>query len=191
MSDRTAQDRAHLATLLQEWQKVLQTIVARHKLRRRIRPERYTQLHQSIIEHCEQQLNCREVPDSSRELHRRLLNLLTPWISLEVLDRTDSGILVDLIAKCRALEARLTGRKLRRPIPTWVWWIVAATGIACAILWLTPPETFDQDWIAMVRGNLYRLRVRLQRTTLPQRIGLGSVIVAILGYLALRGARKY
>jgi hypothetical protein len=80
------------------WQEIVQAFAEGLGHDYRIRPREFQQLHQRLVEGCDARASTAE--GGTREFFQRLAGLVKPWMSPEVLARTDREVLYSLLALC-------------------------------------------------------------------------------------------
>jgi hypothetical protein len=109
---RSPQKASELASFRMQWEQwtaVIEQLARRRRTRHRADDEAYRLLHRELVR------TCRRLADDAAEAKRPFFDglgeLAKPWLTLDVLERTDCEILFDLLLRCRQVGDDLAGRK--------------------------------------------------------------------------------
>src|SRR3954462_4456255 len=93
-------DRAALGRQWRRWTEVVGWFALKRPARRWVRAAEYEALHRELV------ANCRRLAEAGPDGadFDRLATLAGPWLSTGELERTDRALLLDLMARCRAVD---------------------------------------------------------------------------------------
>jgi hypothetical protein len=138
---------------------------------------------------------CRSVSESqdpADPLYETLAEVVKPWVSLEILKRTDNELLISLLYRCRDLERQLGCR-------TRVWWrsqipirlLLASVIVAALLLWLGAAEGVFMALVDWLRSWAVVIWVTIKWSSDLERIFfLGIVLVVVSLIAVVRTARS-
>jgi hypothetical protein len=183
----------HLRALRQHWRRWTEAVELFARCgRRRRRPhlDDYESLHRELLAACRALAAASEGP--RRTYYEGLEELAGPWLTCRVLERTDRDILVDLLFRCRQVDAGLNGWTWLDLARRWHWlaaFLLAMVALA-GVLGVTADRVLFPlgDWLA---DRWRALRPVLSQWTEPQGwIAAGIVAVLVAMYLLSRTARS-
>src|SRR5262245_12695379 len=140
---------AELRELWRRWTGVVELFGRRRRGRRRVDPRGYALLHRDLLEACQALSGSAEGDRAA--LYENLAALARPWLTPQVLARTDREILIDLMLQCGQAGERLGIRPPGRA----AWRLVAALGLVAAValaLAAVPPDWSGDVVLRSARG---------------------------------------
>src|SRR5262249_1592186 len=128
---------------------------------------------------------------ATREHGRSLEAVARPWMSAQVLERSDREILFDLSARCRKIDRELNGRRWTavlghwlRPVVT-VLLVAVLIGLTISVLsWAIHPFN---DWFA---ARWREMRIAYTDATAIQRVMAAGVILFPIAVFVAYRVRK-
>jgi hypothetical protein len=99
--------RAALRAGWRQWTAIVEAFARRRPARRRVSPQAYARLHQGLLAACRSLAETATEADKS--YYQGLESLAGPWLTAEVLARTDRQLLGDLWLRCRQVQRELGG----------------------------------------------------------------------------------
>jgi hypothetical protein len=152
-------------------------------------PREYDRVYRGLLATC--RVLSHTAGDRQRDVYQRVTALVTPWLSLAVLEQSDAEIRKDLLRCCRQLDRQVGGRRWRFAAPRGTRlllpFLVIAT-LAFLGVWLA--EWFDLPWLATCRGWILSIRWLVTRPdNFAWVFGIGCLAVFLGGCLVWRAAR--
>ncbi len=95
----------------QRWTRLLAALVGRGRIGL-IDETSFAELYRSLTEACHDAAV--DAVGEDRAFYEALESLVSPWVTLSVLTRTDPSVVRELLRRCRAAEERMTGRQPQR-----------------------------------------------------------------------------
>jgi hypothetical protein len=178
-----------LRTSWSRWTKIVELFARRRPARNHITRESYAALHMELIGKCR---SLAESRGSGDPLYAELAEIVEPWISPQVLGRTDHDLLIFLLYRCRDLQRQLG-------IRTWIWSvsslsfrvIVASLVVAALLLWSGTTEALFSTIVDWLRDWSTVAWVTIKWSTDLQRIFFLGVVLLIVSLIAVvRTARS-
>ncbi len=175
---------AALRRLWKQWTKV----VAGYCRRRRAAPDpvAYGKLHAKLMATCA--ALAAAAVGTEREFYESLTDVAGPWVSSEVLRRTDGEILANLWQRCRAIDGRLRGLRPRGRT-----WRIAGLLVPVLLVVLAAAVLALDEALALFGGRARSLALAVwyavRSLSMGERIVLLGIIVAALGLALLRRNR--
>jgi hypothetical protein len=131
----------------QRWTRLLAAVVGRRSFAM-IDESSFAELYHSLTQSCHDA--AKAAVGQERAFYESLESLVNPWVSLSILTRTDPAVVRELLARCRAAEDRMTGRR-RQSLVTRVMLFGGLAAGALAIL------AVGLDWgVRSFSGELWR-----------------------------------
>jgi hypothetical protein len=93
----------------ERWARLVELFALRRPERRRVKGKDYALVHRELLAACRQARTGAE--PELQEFYNRLEVLAEPWLTTRTLDQADAEILLDLLARCRAVERQLGSRR--------------------------------------------------------------------------------
>jgi hypothetical protein len=101
----------------------------------------YGELYDDLLEAC--RAAAAGASGADREFYQALEGLVRPWLTLEILVRTDQELLADLLGRCQEADRRLRGKQPRPPSR---WALSAGSAAVIVLLILATAAVFALDW---------------------------------------------
>ncbi len=187
-SNRADRDAIALRKHLDRWLSIVELYARRRPGRRRVEPAAYAALHRALLAAC-------RAPGTWEPARREALDrLVAPWLSTVTLARADRELLADLLARLRALQRELGGR--RHPAGALVrgargaLTAAGATALAAALVAASGlgPETVAG--LPSEAGRMIRLASRAAGVGAVERWGaLAAAAIAASVFLASRATK--
>jgi hypothetical protein len=164
--------------------------ITRRRGSRLVEPKAYRALHQELLAICQGLAAGAEEGEGG--YYQRLQEVVQPWLTPSVLARTDQEILVQLLARCRAVEKELGG-------PPWSW--ALRRWLQRSLLGLTILAFLGAaGWVARVNGASIPEALRQGRLWLGQAVAnldatdqliLVVIVVSLIAMaVIIRGSRR-
>jgi hypothetical protein len=168
------------------WTKVVAGYCRRGWRRRAMRPTAYAALYARVLAACA--ACAAAVPDGPQhDFYESLAELVRPWVSVEVLCRTDREILLHLLDRCRDADCRLRGV----PTATGLRWAPSRLLLPLSLAALGGLALVLDDAVAMFGGRARRVARAVWYTARGMSMTEGVILLAILVVaLALSAVRR-
>ena len=165
-----------LTELWQRWSEILMWFALKRPDRKRVKPAYYEALYRELI------ATCQEMATSDlkrRKFYESIAELVSPWLTTRVLERTDRSLLLDLWQRCQQVDRQFGLRASWRKIIVWVLRILVAAGVVGLAVAVTPwaRSQFDGTFPALWRN----LRTFVLGLTLIQKLLATGFGVALFG----------
>ena len=124
-----------LIELWQRWSEILMWFALKRPDRKRVKPAYYEALYRELIATC-QEMATSDV--KRRKFYESIAELVSPWLTTRVLERTDRSLLLDLWQRCQQVDRQFGLRASWRKIIIWVLRILVAAGVVGLAVAVTP-----------------------------------------------------
>jgi len=178
-------DLNDLRELWSQWTSVVERIARRRKIRRAVSPGEYRALHDTMMIACRKQRADGSGP--WQQLAEQMVRLGEPWVTLEALKSSNQRILLDLLDRCREVDAEMNGKRLpllhsRRFVGSAL--LMVALILAVALLYFAPVgETSLSPATAEIGSMFKRLMFRIRWSSFIERFSVVTVIVVVVAIL--------
>jgi hypothetical protein len=170
------------ARLEKEWCRWTSTVelFANHRPgRRRGGHEAYRTMHRELIAACRSMAS--EADAEGRIYYEKLEDLVAPWLSLNTLERAETEILADLLARCRRVDRELGGRGGRPRVLTRVAKVALGAAVLGGGLALTPTLGVDmRPLVDRLRDWTDSIWIVVRFSTASERIGVAVAVVVVV-----------
>lgn len=158
-----------------QWTKMIESFARRNVKSRRIDVQSYRALYEGLLEAC----RCRMArPDiDANGLMHRLEELVKPWLTPDILARTDPEVLQNLLERCRKAEEELCGKSAGLSLAQWGA-IAALSLVAVIILWCALIDAKALPILRQLQEGMEAIRAFFRQTTVVQRLFLIGALVA-------------
>jgi hypothetical protein len=128
-----ATELASLRRCWRRWTRIVELATRQRGARYHVDARAYANLHKELIQACR---TLKATPDEAkRAFYDGLENLAQPWLTLNVLERSEQEILFDLLLRCRQAERELGGRRGRYVARLCaVWGLALVAAVAAVVL---------------------------------------------------------
>ena len=188
------EDYLEFRALLRRWAKIIDHYAYRRRRPQPVSAEDYPELHSDLLNACRTQLA--KAAPAEKETIELLIQLISPWVTLEAVKSSRVQILTDLAAQCLAVEYVFDGGK-SHGIP-WSWIALAASLlllVGLSVVLANMSGVADQSLPALAdRGQraLRELVWSVRYSNFLGRFAFVTVIVVAIGILLLtKGLRKW
>ncbi len=185
---RDADGAAALRREWARWTKVIAGYCRCGWRRRAADPTAYAELHAKVLAACE--TAAAKVPEGPQhEFYRSLAEMVRPWVSPDVLARTDREMLAQLWQRCHEAECRLSGLRPRvrhRLAPERLLFPLALVVVAAVALGL---DELTAVFGGRIRALAQAVWLIVRGLTLTERLTLLGLIVAALALALVRRDR--